>query len=482
MRPFVLLLALSACKQAPVEAPADTVAPPPQRVMPEALEKRPWTHPQAQVGRLSNGIEVVLVENHEAPLFEVQLSLDVGTWLDPKGQEGLTALTVGLLDEGTAQHDAAALTRALATLGSSLSFRASTEGTQGSASGLVRNLEPTLDLMAEVVFEPAFPQAELDRAIERSIASVRRRDANASSIGSMVFDKLVYGDTYRGRASSEASFSAITRDDVVATWAQVGRPDRARLLVSGDVTLAQVTPLLEARFGGWKAPETAPPVQPELPTELAASPGVYFVNKPGATQSVLEMGHFAPDRLDEDHFPFWLANEVLGGSFMARVNLNLREDKSWTYGARCNYQYARSGPALWACSTQVTAEVTGDAVAELNKEVVDITTARPPQDDEITTFKNAAMFSRPRAYETATRVLSDYVDEKRHGLPASWHEDWMAKVEALSNEDATRAAQTYFHPDKAIWVVVGDRDTIGEGLAVLGLPIIELDARGEPVD
>jgi zinc protease len=446
-------------------------------VAPLPLPSRAFTPPAPTEGRLTNGLRVVVVENHEVPMVFGRLAFLGGGRTDPAGREGLAAVTLDMLDEGAGGRDAAALAAALRVLGADLSASAGDDGAAVTFSTLGRNLGPTLDLLADVVRRPDFPQADWDRLQKRRIAGLSRTRKDADAVAARVLDAVLFGDTYRGRMESEASYGAITTADQRGWWATYGAPEQATLFVGGDTTLAELMPLIEARFGDWK-PSTAPPPASVPRPPIVAS--IQFVDRPGAAQSVVQVAAYPSAPTQADWFPLLLANMAVGGQFTARLNMNLREDKGWTYGANSRLSIDHAG-GRWVASAGVHTEKTVPAVLECWKEFAEAAAARPITADELSAGRDSLLLGRPLAFESPDWRLGQEETVWRYQLPADWVATWSDKLRAVQLAEAQQA-WTGLAQAPLVTLVVGDGAVVRAPLQTLaaerGLAWVERDVDG----
>lgn len=473
-RALLVVLALAACApKAPL--PADRSA------IPAPLAARPFTAPAITRATLSNGLTVVVAENHEAPLAWARLAFRGGGHADPPGKEGLASVTMDMLNEGAGEYDAVGLSAALKRLGSDLGSSATDDGASLGISGLTRNLGPTLDLMVKVLRETTFPQSEWDLLKKQRIADLDRKRKDPEWISARVFDRILLGDTYRGRAASKASYEAITTDDMRAWWAANLTPDNAILLVGGDVTLETLVPELEARFASWKGSgASSKPVEVPPPALPPGPAPIHVVDRPGAAQSVLRVGGYVSDPGEESWFPLLLANQAVGGQFTARLNMNLREEKGWTYGARSSLGYDLAGGRLVA-SAGVRTDVTGPALSETLSELSGPASRRPLTAAELEDGRSSVVLGWPLRFESPDFQLGQEESVWRYGLPSDWVSGYVSRLNTPTLEQAASAWNTSVPIDRLVIVVVGDVAKIRPDLEKLGRPIVELDADGAPV-
>lgn len=447
-------------------------------VVPEPLEAPAFVLPTPTRGLLSNGVEVVLVENHELPLFELRVVFKTGGWTDPEGLEGLTGATLDMLNEGAGTYDAVTLSAETRELGSGLWTNAGLDLATVGCSGLVRNMEPTLDLWSTVLLQPTFPSAEWDR-LEVNYAQGLEEDASdPTAIAWKVSDRVLYGDRYDGRSMTLDSLGRIDPEGMQAWYQEHLVPGNALILVGGDVTLDQVLPLLEARLGTWTAEGSHEPPRREavVPTETT----LYVVDKPGASQSVVIAATPVPGRLDASWYPLYLGNRAWGGSFMARLNMTLREEKGWTYGAR-SFVSANDVPGVWVASSSVVAEATAPAVNELLVMLGAVAGDQPLTEDEIEYARSGLLNGYAARFETVDYLLDQQKDIWRYGLPSDWSAAWPGQIDQVSPEDAQTVFQEQVAERPMAIVVVGDMATNLEALVALGPPVVHLDIDGNPV-
>lgn len=479
----LLLLAVAAgCTPEPgAQAPADPEVtlhdPSVARPMPDPLPERPFAPPATETRELSNGLKVVVLSNHKVPLVNVQLALNIGDYTAPK--PGLAGMTFDMLDEGAGDLSSEDISRKLKALASDLRASAGTDGSSIRITAMRRNLEPTLDLMRLVVTEPTFPEEEWKILKTRYLASVKNARNDPSAIARRVADVPFFGHAYRGRVLLEEHIESLS-PQVLREWyqSQVG-PQNAILLVGGAITADEAVELLEPRFGQWSPSGI---VSPE-PPPVAGSPEaetLFLVDKPGAAQSVISVRRVTGQRLDEDWFDYQLGMDVFGGTFMSRLNLNLREDKGYTYGARCSTT-ASYGPSILACGASVQTEVTGPSLVEFRKEFSEILGERPVTSEELAYMQSTRVNQYPARFETPSAQLGEEATIWRYDLPEDWSGRYLPGVQGVSVEGAQAALANRLTAGHAAWIVVGDKATILPALQEFGLPIVELDADGRPI-
>ena len=443
--------------------------------------------PARETTRLSNGLEVILARRDAVPVVDFNLLLDAGYAADRLALPGTARMTMDMLDEGTTSRTALEIAEALEGLGTTLAAGSNLDMSTVRMSTLKENLDASLDLFADVVLNPAFPEAGFDRRRRQQIAAVAREKVQPAGMAMRVFPRLLYGEGHAygqplSGSGSEAALNALSLDELRAFHETWFRPGNATLIVVGDVTLAALEPALEARFAGWE-PGDAPrkdlaAVDPRPETV------VYLVDRPGSEQSVIVAGHVAPPKSDPRDLQIAAMNDILGGGFTGRVNMNLREDKGWSYGARSQIIDA-AGQRPFLVRAPVQTDRTAESMAEIDREIAGIRTGggRPPTADELARVKDQRTLTLPGRWETNRAVMADIARMVRFGLPDDYWETYADAVRGLRLAGVRAEADRVLQPDRMIWVVVGDRARIEESVRALGLGEMRfLDADGNPVE
>jgi len=473
---FLTLFLMLACVP---KAPPATPLPAHRLVTPDPLAPRAFEAPTTSTGTLSNGLEIVVVENHEVPLVWVSLYIDRGNYTDPEGKAGLASVTMDMLNEGAGEYDAAGLSKAVRSLASSMGTSSSNDSSAITVKSLTKNLGQTLDLMSLVVKSPTFPQADWDLMRTKRLADLEAARNNPRQIHSRVWNKLMYGDTYKGVMRSEEDYKAISTKDMQAWYSANFAPGPARIYVGGDTTLDEVRPLLEARFGDWEA-EAKPALAPTSMPERAKATHIVLVDKPGAPQSVVKVGQRVETRKAEDFFPAMLANACYGGMFTARLNMNLREDKGWTYGARSSLSHSQVD-SVWGAGAAVKTDTTADSVSEILRELKESQADRLFTQEELDGTRGYILGKRPLNFENPGYLLGEARDIWIYDLPQDWVTRYPEAVRGVTIEAAHTAWKRWIDPSTLTILVVGDAATVRPKLEALGLPISEVDADGQPV-
>jgi len=443
------------------------------RPAPEISQLTALDFPDVTETSLPNGIKVYYAQRDAVPATRVTISFDAGSAADPIDKRGLEGLTLGLMDEGTTTLNSRELAEAQERLGANISTGGGVDRSTFTLSSLSANLEPSLELLADVVRNPAFDPAEIERIRAQTVTSIQQSLKSPSGLAYYVASPLVYGaDNPYGGSGTVESVGALTRDDLVnfkQTWL---RPDNATVFVVSNLPLAEVMPDLEEAFGNWAAPAT-PKGQKDF-SSLAAAPEsarIVLVNRPNSPQSFIVGGEITPySASDETIVDLTNANNALGGNSLARLNMNLRETKGWSYGVRGGPSI-NEGAVAYFVQAPVQADRTGDALAEIIKEVSEFVTTRGVTDEELTRNVNNEIRQLPGQFETSSAVLGAMQNNVKYGRPMDYYETLADKYRGQTVESLDAAARKAISPDRFVWVVVGDAEKVRPQLDKLGLPI-----------
>ncbi len=416
-------------------------------------------------------MKVILAERHEVPLVNFTLAADAGFASDASATPGTANLAMQVLTDGTRTRNALQISDELETLGATLRGSSNLDLSFVSLSALTAKLDPSLDLFADVVLHPSYPETEVKREQKLVLAGIDREQNTPATLALRVLPGLLYGaghpygNPLTGSGTKE-SVAKLTREDLVKfhdTWL---RPSNSTLIVVGDTTLKEVTPKLEKLFAGWKSGSV--PAKNVQTVPVATKSTVYLIDKPGALQSVIIAGVVAPPRANPQEIAIEAMNNSLGGMFGARLNMNLREDKHWSYGARTVLRDARSQRPFYAVAP-VQTDKTKEALVEMNKEFRGIVGDHPVSADELAKIQANETLKLPGSRETLDALGQSIVDMVQFGLPDDYYDTYAGKVLALKTNDVNQAAKEVVRPDNLTWIVVGDRAKIESGVRELGL-------------
>ena len=440
--------------------------------------------PSIQRGKLKNGIEVVLAERHSIPVVQTQLLFDGGYAADQGRKLGTSSFTMSMLDEGTKSLGSIEIAKREEELGARIGAGAGLDTNSVSLNALKSQLKPSLALYADIVRNPAFAAKDMERLRGQWLAGIAQEKTEPQSLALRVLPPLVYGDGHAYAipltgSGTEASVNSLTPEDLAAFHSAVIRPDNARLLVAGDTTLAEIIPQLDAVFGDWQAPSAPRATKNVANVEVAAKARVFLMDKPGAEQSMILAGEIAPSSKAKNYLEIGTMNGAFGGSFTSRVNMNLREDKHWAYGA-FSFMGSAFGPRMFTLYAPVQTDKTKESVQELVKEVHDVVGKRPLSGDEIQKIKVNDVRKLPGKYESTGSVLGAISDIVLYGRPDDYVQTLKQRVEGQKDADILSAAKEVIHPDAFTWVIVGDLDKIEAGIRSLNLGDVKvIDAEGK---
>ena len=431
--------------------------------------------PRIQMRELPNGIRIAVLEDHEIPAVSVSALVQIPSLLEPVGKEGVASFTSAMLREGTTAHTAEALLETFADLGNSVA--------PTGFYTITRNVDRSLELMAEQLLTPSFPQPSLDRIKANTTTNLRRQREQPGYIASRIFSAVVYGPGHPyTRTTTEASVGAIARDDLVAFHDRYYRPQNTSFVVAGDITPDEAVAKLQRVFGAWQrtgdraVAQVTPPAGPK-------QTAIYLYDRPGSPQSHVVVGHLGPRRDVPDYFALALANTAFGGAFNSRLNLNLREKHGFTYGASSGFSYRRVPEVgVFTAGASVHTAKTDSALAEIVAELRALRGARPLTSEELAFAKSGITKGIPLAFETVPQIAGGAATILSDNLPLDYYDTIVTKVEAVSIQDAVAAAQRHIDPDRMAIVIVGDRAGIERALTAASLaPIVIVDENGAPV-
>ncbi len=440
--------------------------------------------PKLQRATLSNGMKVILAERHEVPLVNFWLAMDAGYAADQLASPGAASMTMALLTGGTNSRNALEISDQLALLGAQLQAYSNLDLSIVRLSALKSKLDPSLELYADVILHPSFPESDFKLQQKQQLTAIKREQNTPTQMALRVFPGLIYGaghpygNPLTGSGTSE-SVAKLTREDLAKFHQAWFKPNNATLVIVGDTTLAEVTPKLEKLFAAWKQGQMQKKDVKNVP--LAAKPVVYLMDKPGALQSVIIAGSVAPPKGNPKEIAIEAMNDGLGGMFSSRLNSDLREEKHWSYGVTSFLNDAR-GQRPFIALSPVQTDKTKESMAEMNKQFRGIVGDHPLNGEELKTIQDSETLSLPGSRETLNSVGGSIIDLVQFGLPDDYYETFAGKVRALKTNDVEEAAKTVVHPDNLIWVVVGDRAKIEAGIRELGYGEVRiLNAEGKPM-
>lgn len=437
--------------------------------------------------RLANGLQVWTVEHRELPILSAALLLRIGSAADPIDRPGLAAFTVDMLDEGSGESSALEVNDRLARIGAQFDSEIGSDATLLSMVSLQRYAAPALDLLCEMVTRPRFDAEDVRRVRAVRLARLMQLRDVPSSLADRLFTKRLYDGHPYGHSGygTEPSLGAVVDSELAAFHATRLRRAPAVLVIVGDATHEELKQLAETAFaesGAWDngSADLAAAVKAYPAALPAGASRVAMIDRPGAAQSELRVGRVAVSRATPDYHTLSVLNTALGGAFVSRINLNLREQKTYTYGARSSFEY-RLGPGPFTVQTSVQTDKTAESVSEILRELREVQEARPMTADELARAQAALVRGFPRGFETADQLARAVTQLALYDLPDDYFDRYVPLIQAVTLDEVTAAARRHLVLDDLQVVVVGDRSQAAEGLAALGLgePIVfplDLDA------
>ncbi|UKE72913.1 M16 family metallopeptidase [Xanthomonas graminis] len=454
--------------------------------IPETSQFPNLSFPQLQRGKLKNGIEVVLAERHTIPVTKVELLFDAGYAADQGHKLGTASFSAALMNESTASLDSVEVARRRQRLGAITGVSCDLDTCGASLDALNDQLQPSLQLFADIVRNPAFKASDIERIRGQWLASIAQEKTNPNELAMRVLPPLLYGKTHPygiplTGSGTEAAIQSLDARDLQAFHDQWLRPDNLRILVAGDTTLAQIVPQLDALFGDWKAPEAALPKKDLRRVAAQPAPRVYLINRPDAPQSVILAGLLAPSTKAPDNLAIDVANDAFGGTFTSRLNMNLREDKRWAYGAFTRIKDAQ-GQRPFLFSAPVQTDKTAESAAEILKEAKAVVGDKPLTAEEIANIKNQRIRALPGSFETTGAVLDAVESIVQYGRPDDYVQTLRSRLEGIDQAAAEAAIKEIVAPQAMTWVIVGDLKQIEAPVRALKLGELQvLDSDGQPV-
>ncbi|MGH9869815.1 MAG: M16 family metallopeptidase [Candidatus Polarisedimenticolia bacterium] len=462
----------------PLEASAAEID---RKVLPALGEAPGVTFPKMQQHRMANGLSIVLMERHTAPLVNMTLALDAGFAADPVEAPGTASLALTVMQEGTRTRDTFRISDDLDALGAGIVAGNSLDLSYVRLRALKMNLAGSMDLFADVVLNPAFPEAMVQLDKKRQIARIGQEKAQPAAVALRIAPRLLYGERHAYGApltgsGTEASVQAMTREALASWHGAWFHPGNATLIVAGDITMAELVPLAEKAFGAWKKGESPRKNVAEVPRTAGGK--VYLIDKPDAPQSVIAAAHVSERGGAPDDLAIETVMRLFGGMATSRLNRNLRLEKHWSYGVTGMLMDAR-GQRPFAIIAPVQTDKTRESLEELVKELRAITGGRPIAGEEYESIQRNVVSRLPSQFESLASLEGAAMDVLSYGyLPEHFYE-YGRRLKALSAGDLNAAAARFIRPQDVIWIVVGDLEKIEPGIRELKLgEIVRLGADG----
>ena len=433
---------------------------------------------------LSNGLNLVVAKQENIPIVSFNLLLDAGYAADQYSAPGTSSMVMSMLDEGTEKMDALEISDRASEIGAIISSGAGIDTSSVSMNALRENLDDSLKLYSEIILEPSFPDRELERIRNQKLAQIQQEKNQPFGIALRVLPELLYGESHAYSlpltgSGTEESVMQIDRQSLINYHNEWFKPNNATMIIVGDVEMDQMKPMLEKHFKNWKSGIV--PEKDIADVTVAKSDSVYLIDRPGSQQSIVLAANIAPGKGDSDDLAIESMNDVIGGSFTSRINMNLREDKGWAYGARTTLLQTK-GQRPFIAYAPVQTDKTAESIIEIKQELLEFLTTNPVTEDELQKVKDNNTLSLPGRWETVRAISSDLSQIITYGLPDDYWDTYTNKVRNLSSKKLQDAAEKAIKPDNLIWVIVGDLSEIEDKVRNLDFTQIKtLNADGKEI-
>ncbi len=433
---------------------------------------------------LSNGLNLVVAKQENIPIVSFNLLLDAGYAADQYSAPGTSSMVMSMLDEGTEKLDALEISDRASEIGAIISSGAGIDTSSVSMNALRENLDDSLKLYSQIILEPSFPDRELERIRNQKLAQIQQEKNQPFGIALRVLPELLYGESHAYSlpltgSGTEESVMQIDRQSLINYHNEWFKPNNATMIIVGDVEMDQMKPMLEKHFKNWKSGIV--PEKDIADVSVAKSDSVYLIDRPGSQQSIVLAANIAPGKGDSDDLAIESMNDVIGGSFTSRINMNLREDKGWAYGARTTLLQTK-GQRPFIAYAPVQTDKTAESIIEIKQELLEFLTTNPVTEDELQKVKDNNTLSLPGRWETVRAISSDLSQIITYGLPDDYWDTYTNKVRNLSSKKLQDAAEKAIKPDNLIWVIVGDLSEIEDKVRNLDFTQIKtLNADGKEI-
>ncbi|MGH7678243.1 MAG: M16 family metallopeptidase [Gemmatimonadaceae bacterium] len=451
--------------------------------MPDVAQPPAIGFPTAEKATLSNGLKVQLVRRTAVPVVSMRLLLDAGYAADKGVAPGTAQMTLSMLDEGTTTRTSQQISNQLAALGAEIFTGSAVDNSRVTLYALRDKLDPALAIFSDVVLNPSFPQGDLDREKQVTIANIQQEKAQPISIALRVLPLLLYGPghaygTPLTGSGTEESAAGMTREQLRRFHQTWFKPNNAAVIVVGDITMAELVPKLEGAFSSWRS--GAVPTKAIADVTPKSRGEVYILDRPDAEQTLIIAAQLAPPKRYASEFAFQSFNDAFGGAFVSRLNMNLREDKHWSYGAGA-FPFDARGQRLWISYAPVQTDKTKESLQEVVRELSEVTSSKPITPEELADATDRQTLTLAGRWETGLAVLNSLMEITTFGLPENYYSTFAERVRAVTPQQVAASVTEVMRPNAMVWVVVGDRAKIEAGVRSLNLGEVRfIDADGMP--
>ncbi|MDN5203218.1 pitrilysin family protein [Fulvivirgaceae bacterium BMA10] len=444
--------------------------------LPDVGETASVKFPELQRATLSNGLKVILAERKSVPLINFNLMVDAGYAADQYATPGTAALTMNMIDEGTKDRNSLQINEELGLLGANLGAFSNLDISSVTLSTLKANVDQSLELYSDVILNPAFPEGDFERLKKEQLVGIQREKKQPIQMALRVFPKFMYGKDHAygmplTGSGYEETVSKLTRDDLIKFYDTWFKPNNATMVVVGDISMNDLKPKLEGLFKKWKSADV--PVKNLAKIDHPEKSKIYLMDRPGSLQSVIIAGHVIDPSGSPDDIAVTTMNNILGGEFTSRINMNLREDKGWAYGAG-TFMLGAKGQRPYLVYAPVQTDKSSESMQEAYKEVKEYITTRPPTEEEFRKTQKNDILSLPGQWETLNAVGGSVSNIVRFNLEDDYYQKYADNVKNLILEDIIKASKKTVSPENFSWIVVGDREKIEKKIRALGLGEVEI--------
>ena len=423
---------------------------------PKPWKVSPFDAPEVTRLKLDNGLQVYLIEQHQIPAISVDLVFSGGSIDDQPNNVGMASLCVKLMGEGTRELNKIQFEEALADLGSEVSTYASADQIGVTLHTLKKNFVESLKLWANTFRSPGLRKSEFRRLIEQRLTSLLQQKGSPTGVAARVGPSVIYGINHpKGRVVTEQSLKAITLEDCQTYLTSRLKPKGAHLFVAGDIGAVELKQRLQRQLFGWYG---APEETTNVPRPRPRAGRLFFVNVPGAKQAVIKMMHLGPSRRAPDYFPTRIMAAILGGGFSSRINMNIREEHGYSYGASGRFYYSRSG-GIFRADTAVRNDVAGATVYEIQKEIKNMKMGNVSE-EELDREIEGTIRALPARFTSQNSILQTYRMLVYYGLPLRYYDSFVQRVQRIKRADVSKAAKKHIQPDRIKILVVGDQTEV----------------------
>ncbi len=450
-----------------------------RKIKPSPADEIDFSLPDIERFKLGNELEVYFIRRQKLPILQLNLIINAGSFLDPPDKKGLSNIFSMVVDEGADKFDSLQLSDEFDMLGTHFSVHSSEDSIYFSLQSLKENFDRSLELLSKIIISPHLDEKDFLREQRKVITRILQQQDEPDEIADAVFDYRIFGNLNPYAfpvIGYEDSVKKIALEDIKNFYSSYVRPNNSALIIVGDITKEELKKKLDDCLIGWKPVQTT--IDISFP-HFVEKQKIFLIDKKGSVQSEIRTGHLSSKRKDNDYFPKLILNTILGGQFTSRINLNLRENKGYTYGALSRFNYYKDA-AYFYVSTSVATENTANALKEILAELNGIKKGVTPEEVEFA--KSSLIRKFPSNFETYKQIASNLIGYVIHQLPEDYFNTYIANVKAVSIDNVNSTAQKYILPDRTVIVIVGNKEILKDELTKLGsIEVVEVDFNGNEI-